>query len=217
MVFLVTACLLPRATVVCAAEESTCTSSDCHQEFSSMLGERVEGEAEEGGAWANPHGYLHGPLRDGKCSPCHPTHAKGEPPSSMLHGRIPAGSYATYSRAQYSACFKSCHEPTLVEEQKTSTATAFRNGDDNLHYRHVAKPRRGRSCRLCHAVHSASNAALISDFMPFGQQRLTLRFEETENGGKCATSCHVPVEYSRHEAIESPMRLADPQEKSEVR
>lgn len=175
-----------------------------------MLGKRVEAESEEGRAWANSKLYLHGPLRDGECLACHLTHAKGKLPSSILHGTIPAGSYATYTRAQYSACFKSCHDPTLVEEQETSTATAFRNGDDNLHYRHVAKLRRGRSCRLCHEAHGASNAPLISNFMLYGQQRLTLKFEETENGGKCATSCHVSVEYSRQEAIESPMRLGDP-------
>ena len=45
----------------------------------------------------------------------------------------------------------------------TSDATRFRNGEDNLHYRHVVGPRkdRGRSCRLCHAPHLAANPALV--------------------------------------------------------
>jgi len=42
--------------------------------------------------------------------------------------------------------------------------------------------------------------------MKYGDETLTLRFEPTKNGGKCATTCHVLLEYDRRKAAFSPMK-----------
>ena len=141
---------------------------------------------------------------EGRCAPCHPAHPQNA--SDLLHGDLPTHRYAAYERAAYSACTGSCHPPELVEDERTSSATRFRNGDDNLHYRHVVKPRAGRSCGFCHVAHIAANPALVGREMPFGKQILTLDFDVTERGGRCATSCHTPAEYDRDEAVPSSMR-----------
>ena len=144
--------------------------------------------------------FLHGPVREGLCGECHRIH------DGPLRGVVPKRPYASYERAAYSACWSSCHLPELVEESTTTTATRFRNGDDNLHFRHVAKQQRGRSCGLCHAPHQAEGPGLIQRGMPFGDEVLTLEFTPTETGGRCATSCHIPVGYDRQQAIPSIMR-----------
>ncbi len=137
-------------------------------------------------------------------------------PKGLLHGTFPVADYASYDRAIYSACFESCHPPGLVEEQRSTTATRFRNGDDNLHFRHVANQSRGRSCRLCHLPHRSRNPGLVRTSMPFGnEKRLTLEFSAEETGGRCETSCHVPVAYDREEAIPSRMRVREPDSNSE--
>lgn len=154
--------------------------------------------------------HRHGPLREGLCGPCHPAHAAG--PAELLRGELPVGPYAPYDRAAYSACFnEACHAPELAEQEPTQAATGFRNGESNLHYRHVVQPHEGRSCGLCHAPHLASNPALIRSSMPYGQEMLTLSFEPTKLGGRCTTTCHIPLAYDRKEAIPSAMRVTEPE------
>ncbi len=149
---------------------------------------------------------LHGPpTEEGRCSACHLSHAENRP--GLLRGALPTGAYAQYERPSYSSCWEPCHDAALVEEERTTSTTGFRNGDDNLHYRHVAKPKRGRSCGLCHAPHRARGPGLIRNGMPYGKEVLTLRFTPTKSGGTCETSCHLSVEYSRTEAIPSRIRV----------
>jgi len=193
-----------------------CSSGGCHQALAPPTASVADSKQADGPTWADPEKHLHGPLADQQCRACHLGHGKGEKPASVVRGTLPTGLYTTYSRSAYSACFDSCHSAALVEDAKTTAATRFRNGDDNLHYRHVAKLRRGRSCRLCHEPHAAENQALIRDYLPFGVQRLTLKYEESDSGGKCTTSCHIPVSYSRDEAILSPMRVAEPSSAKEL-
>jgi predicted CXXCH cytochrome family protein len=157
----------------------------------------------------------HGPIREGSCAPCHPAHPKKA--SDLLYGTLPTGRYVAYERAAYSACTGSCHPPALIEDERTSSATRFRNGSDNLHYRHVVRPRAGRSCRFCHDPHLADNPALVRRGLPFGKQVLTLDFEVTERGGRCTTSCHIPTEYDRDEAVPSSMRVREPAALEELR
>ncbi len=156
----------------------------------------------------------HGTVEEDDCFECHLVHtgsAKG-----LLRGTFPVADYATYDRSIYSACFASCHPPELIETERTTSATRFRNGDNNLHFRHVAAHPRGRSCRLCHAPHRARNSALVRGSMPFGkEQRLTLEFSAGETGGRCETSCHVPIEYDREVAIPSRMRVLGRASKAE--
>lgn len=191
--------LIGSCDVLASGGEAGCSEAGCHDRVGPSS---VRDRPEEGI-------FLHGPLKDGECSPCHPSHAKGRPPTAVLHGALPEELYAPYTRATYAGCFGTCHSPELVEQATTATATGFRNGEDNLHYRHVAKLRRGRSCRLCHAPHDARNPRMIRDFMPFGTQRLTLSFLETKGGGTCTTSCHLPSEYNRRAAVPSRMRVVE--------
>jgi predicted CXXCH cytochrome family protein len=155
----------------------------------------------------------HGVVAEDRCVECHLIHDGS--PKGLLRGAYPETDYAPYDRASYSACLESCHSPDLVEMEKTTTATLFRNGDDNLHFRHVASPARGRSCRLCHAPHLARNRGLVRTSMPFGKERLTLDFSAGETGGGCGTSCHLPAAYDRELAIPSRMRVVERNSNSE--
>jgi hypothetical protein len=93
-------------------------------------------------------------------------------------------------------CF-GCHERDLVRKQVTSSATKFRDGERNLHHLHVNDGQKGRSCKLCHAIHGGTNSVLVADSVPFGQWNLPLRFVKTETGGGCAPGCHKPQHYDR--------------------
>lgn len=194
-----------------APERELCSS--CHDrtlELPRSWGSSPDAHAEE------PEEITeHGPIREGRCAPCHPAHPENA--SDLLHGELPRGRYAPYERTVYSACTGSCHSPALIEEETTTTATRFRNGQDNLHYRHVVRPGAGRSCGFCHDPHVADNRALVRRGLPFGKERLTLNFESTQRGGRCATSCHIPVEYDRQEAVPSAMRVRDPAPAKELR
>ena len=65
---------------------------------------------------------------------------------------FPAGEYAAYSDKEYALCF-TCHKRDLLQFPDTSFATDFRDGERNLHYLHVNKSEKGRSCRMCHNIH----------------------------------------------------------------
>jgi predicted CXXCH cytochrome family protein len=171
---------------------------DCHSsEFEPSRASAAEGEASQDESNLRSHG----PADEGRCSPCHRVH------DGPLRGSLPPGSYARYERSAYSTCFDACHDPEIVEDAKTRSATRFRNGSDNLHFRHVAKGERGRTCRLCHAAHQAPGRGLVRRGMPYGAELLTLEFTPSSSGGRCATSCHIDLEYDRTKAIPSRMRI----------
>ena len=68
-----------------------------------------------------------------------------------LRRPFPERFYASFDIASYGLCFE-CHEEALVTEERTTELTNFRNGDLNLHFRHVNQEK-GRTCRACHDVH----------------------------------------------------------------
>jgi polyferredoxin len=86
----------------------------------------------------------------------------------------------------------------MVKEPHTTTLTKFRNGDLNLHYVHVNKDERGRTCRACHEVHAAKQPHQIRDAVPYGNTgyMLKVNFTQTPNGGSCAKTCHVTRSYT---------------------
>lgn len=145
--------------------------------------------------------FLHGPVQEGRCTACHRPH--GAPHHALLSTDFPAAPYAPYTETAYALCFE-CHQRDLLRYPDTSFATAFRDGERNLHFLHVNNPRKGRSCKLCHAVHGGGNDRLIADSVPFGQWTLPLNFVRTENGGTCSPGCHKPFTYDRKNAGKKP-------------
>ncbi len=138
----------------------------------------------------------HGPVADKDCSACHHTH--GGSNFRMLVSEYPERFYAPYEAANYDLCF-GCHEIDVFETPETTTLTGFRDGARNLHYVHVNKDRRGRTCRACHEVHAAPQAHMIRDGVPYGPNNwvLKINFTGTGTGGSCAKTCHPTKPYDR--------------------
>jgi predicted CXXCH cytochrome family protein len=147
---------------------------------------------------------LHGPNSDGKCTRCHDPH--GSRYDSLLVNQFPSGDYVPYTETAYPLCF-GCHNRDMVDYAQTSYATNFRNGEKNLHYVHVHRSERGRSCKLCHNVHGSPNPELIADTVPFGHWNLPLRFVKTDTGGGCSPGCHKPRRYDRKSPGRQPLMV----------
>lgn len=140
--------------------------------------------------------FLHGPLRDGDCTPCHAAH--GSEDRRLIKGAFPEDFYAPYAEGEYGLCF-TCHDEAMVKRRQ-SMATGFRNGTHNLHFEHVNQER-GRTCRACHHEHASHMPFQIRESVPFGKWELQIRFEETPNGGTCSSGCHKPRSYDRVTAV----------------
>lgn len=138
----------------------------------------------------------HGPVENKDCSACHFTHSGDN--FRMLTEVYPARFYAPYDEQNYALCFE-CHESEVFTAEHTRTLTGFRDGDRNLHYLHVNKAQRGRTCRSCHEVHAAPQTHLIRDGVPYGSSGwvLKINFQQLENGGSCAKTCHPTKPYDR--------------------
>jgi predicted CXXCH cytochrome family protein len=145
--------------------------------------------------------YLHGPVADKDCTGCHISH--GSDHFRLLAKEYPAQFYAPFSKDNYALCF-SCHPETVVLTKETSDLTDFRNGTLNLHYVHVNKPERGRTCRSCHATHASNLPKHIRASVPYGVWNLPINFEKTATGGKCAPGCHLPYTYDRQSPVQYP-------------
>lgn len=146
----------------------------------------------------------HPPFAAGDCNDCHLPHASTE--IRLLAGAYPKGLYQTYSEAAYGLCLN-CHEAASFSEPRTVTATAFRNGNLNLHQRHVNRDK-GRGCRACHTPHGSHQPRLITGGFRFGERGLGLTFEATDHGGSCVSSCHVKVAYDRLAPVNNPLRTS---------
>jgi predicted CXXCH cytochrome family protein len=146
---------------------------------------------------------LHGPIKGGKCTPCHDPH--GTPFDKLLTNNYTTDFYVSYDDSQFQFCF-SCHNRDLLRNPTTSYATGFRDGDKNLHYLHVNRKDRGKSCKDCHVVHGGTKPKLLADQVLFGKWSMPIKFIKTETGGGCAPGCHQKYSYDRKtpgkEAIE---------------
>jgi len=143
--------------------------------------------------------HLHGPLTDGKCSACHDPH--GSNFYRLLVDAYPESFYAPYSKGTYAFCL-GCHEENLLRFPETSIYTRFRNGKHNLHYTHVADPRKGRTCRACHQAHASNGPKLVNEEgAAFGDWRIPLRLVLTDTGGSCSPGCHRRIAYDRENPI----------------
>ncbi|MBU0618350.1 MAG: cytochrome c3 family protein, partial [Planctomycetes bacterium] len=138
----------------------------------------------------------HGPIAQGNCAACHQVH--GGTIFRMLIEEYPPEFYSSFREENYALCFD-CHESEIVLTPETTELTNFRNGDQNLHFLHVNRRVKGRTCRACHETHASGNPKQIRDEVPFGPGGWTLPvgFQKTETGGRCDSGCHRPYVYDR--------------------
>lgn len=151
-------------------------------------------------------GYFHAPFAEGKCTECHDAHESDF--KKHLKAEFPGEFYAPYSAKAYSLCLNiNCHKglEKALTEPRTLTDTKFRNGNLNLHFRHVNRGK-GRTCGACHHYHNSKYPKLIRENFPFRRRILTIEYEKTETGGSCATTCHMRVKYDRYEPVEILMK-----------
>ncbi len=140
----------------------------------------------------------HGPIRQKDCSGCHNAH--GSPNFRMLREQFPQVFYAGYNPENYRLCFQ-CHEKNLANEERTRTMTNFRNGDQNLHFVHVNKTVKGRTCRACHDAHATNNPRHVRNDVPFAKWQLPIGFTRTDKGGTCLPGCHQLYKYDRDSPV----------------
>jgi len=137
----------------------------------------------------------HGPVSSKDCSACHNPH--GSEHFRLLGFDYPAQFYSPYDSKFYALCFE-CHEETILSTPETTSLTQFRDGNRNLHYLHVNKADRGRTCRACHEVHASKQPHQIRDAVPYGAKgwMLKINFTPTPTGGTCAKTCHAAKSYT---------------------
>jgi predicted CXXCH cytochrome family protein len=138
----------------------------------------------------------HAPVQAKDCSACHRPH--GGDNFRLLVAEYPASFYSPYDRKNYALCF-GCHNEKVVSEPETLTLTNFRDGSRNLHYLHVHKDVRGRTCRACHEVHASNQQRHIRAGVPYGPTGwiLKVNYTRTRTGGSCSKTCHDTKSYER--------------------
>jgi len=142
----------------------------------------------------------HGPIKDKDCSGCHNTHGSNN--FRILRGNLSPVFYTKYDPKNYELCFN-CHNDTLVKDAKTTTLTGFRNGDQNLHFVHVNKTPKGRTCRACHDAHATNNPKHVRDTVPFGAWQLPVGLVKNQTGGSCLPGCHQEFKYDRNKMVKN--------------
>lgn len=139
--------------------------------------------------------YIHSAIVKNGCAGCHDPH--GAEKKTFLKASFDREFYVSArSKDSVALCFN-CHNPGLLEMSKVAdTITGFRNGNVNLHFKHVNK-KKGRNCVICHAIHAAPNEHLLVNKIKFGNWNMPLMYTKTETGGSCITACHAQKIYSR--------------------
>jgi predicted CXXCH cytochrome family protein len=145
-------------------------------------------------SWMRNNPEWHQAIHEDQCTGCHEPH--GGEGVRLLKGRFPAGFYSDFNLQDYGLCF-SCHESSAMTSERTRTLTDFRDGDRNLHFLHVNRQKRGRSCRACHEVHASRNLFNLRRIVPYGRWMMPMRFESVTDGGSCRPGCHEEETYER--------------------
>ena len=143
--------------------------------------------------------FMHGPVAQKDCKGCHLTHGSNH--FRLLEKAYPPRFYAPYKSENYGLCF-SCHQEDLSRTEKTTQLTDFRNGEINMHYLHVNKAERGRTCRSCHQTHASNLPKHIRASVPYGKWDLPVNFTKTKTGGTCAPGCHRAKDYDRNNPVD---------------
>ena len=137
----------------------------------------------------------HGPVKEKDCVTCHNPH--GSDYWRILVKYYPADFYASYSDGKYGLCF-SCHDKAAFQDLRTETATNFRNGDKNLHFVHVNKAAKGRTCKACHEVHADPGTQHhVKEQVHFSGWFMPMNYSPSKTGGTCAPGCHEEKRYTR--------------------
>ncbi len=160
-------------------------------------------------AWLQSNPEHHGPVRDGDCTACH--HGHGGEYLALLAEPYPARFYSPFGDEVYKLCFE-CHEVEAFADAETEDATAFRNGKQNLHFVHVNKEQKGRTCRACHDPHASQKPHYIADRVPFGAWTIPLNYRPSETGGGCQPGCHRPYGYDRETPVTNLPPIESPPE-----
>ena len=147
--------------------------------------------------------FLHGPVKTGSCSGCHDPHGSEFP--ALLDYAFPSAFYTSFAVEKYELCFR-CHDKKMVLEEQTDELTGFRDGRRNLHFMHVNRAEKGRSCRTCHEMHGSNLPGHMASEVPFEGSKwsMPIEFEQLPNGGSCSPGCHVPRRYDRGSATSAP-------------
>ena len=165
----------------------SCHSSDNLKDWNGVVLTNFKKVLDENRVW-------HKPVANKDCSACHKTH--GGDNFRLLVAEYPPQFYASYDLKNYALCY-GCHNDKVVSAEVTTTLTNFRDGTKNLHYVHVHKLDRGRTCRACHDVHAAKQQYRIRDGVPYGSAGWVLRinYTKTATGGSCVKTCHEAKTY----------------------
>jgi predicted CXXCH cytochrome family protein len=150
--------------------------------------------------WLDKHQVWHKPVSEDDCSGCHKPH--GSKNFRLLKKPFPETFYTSFEIKNFGLCF-SCHEETMVTKESTRSLTNFRDGSRNLHFLHVNRAKRGRSCRACHEVHASDRPLHIRERVPYGRWLMPLNYEKSDAGGSCWPGCHERAIYNR-EAPDAP-------------
>lgn len=161
----------------------------------------------------DPKLFKHGPIAQGTCGGCHDVH--GSEYAKLLNAEYPATFYQPFDIDSYKLCFE-CHDQQLVLNESAQGLTNFRNGDTNLHYVHVNKAERGRSCRACHSVHASTLALHMRETVPYGKWELPINYKQTNNGGSCAPGCHQFKAYDRDNPVDYTLPETEPEPETEA-
>lgn len=137
----------------------------------------------------------HGPLKNKDCASCHNPH--GSDYWRILLKYYPPEFYTSYADGKYGLCF-SCHDKAAFLQRRAGNQTNFRNGDRNLHFVHVNKNEKGRTCRACHEVHADSGTQHhIKQEVLFKGWTMPMNYSPSAKGGSCSPGCHGEKTYSR--------------------
>lgn len=147
--------------------------------------------------------HQHPPFARGLCLMCHDPHSSGN--YRLQRWPYQPAFYTDLSEEIY-ACLM-CHGDTTFAEPRTVTTTQFRNGNLNLHYRHVSRDK-GRGCRACHHQHMSRLGAQIAANTFMGSEDVGIKeFAKTASGGSCTPMCHRSVRYDRIEPVDNQFRV----------
>jgi predicted CXXCH cytochrome family protein len=146
---------------------------------------------------------LHGPIASGNCVLCHDIH--GSEHNQLLVRNYSKALYTPFQESEYALCF-GCHDKALVLDEQSTTVTAFRNGETNLHFVHVNRDKKGRTCAICHNSHASKSDQHLNEKVPFGSGgwELPIQFQRIGDGGTCASGCHNSLVYDRTNPVVYP-------------